>query len=124
MFAGIPIPFDIYDGDEITVCGAAYLIGEVPLSWTLGIGLGTFSCGSYVQANDHFVVTPLVNDEFGNSSQESRIACFTLNYEYPGPGLGRCDSFFLLGFHALGLTNVGGNTIKVTYTLNVKRGCT
>ena len=122
MFAGIPIPFDIYTGDEITVCGSAYLDGVVPTAWTLGVALAYFNCSDYDQTNDRVAVTAIGSNENTNGGADSPMVCFNLSGEIPF-NLYRCDAHLMLGFHVLGLTDVNGNAVRITYTLNIKRGC-
>ena len=124
MFAGIPIPFDIYAGDEITVCGSAYLGGsEFPTTWSFGVALAYFICSNYNKTDDQVVVTAIGANENTNGGEGSQLTCFNLSGEI-NSNLDRCDTHLILGFHALGLANTLGNSVRFTYTLNIKRGCT
>jgi hypothetical protein len=123
VFTGIPIPFNIDAGDELTVCGSAFFTGDpVPDAWDLGVALGVFNCSDYDLQGNEFPVTALGSDEFPNSDTGSPIVCFDLKVE-PTIGMVRCDAHLILGFHVLNLSDTLGTAIRFTYTLNLRRGC-
>jgi hypothetical protein len=126
VFGGIPIPFDLLPGDELTVCGSAYLSGgtSVPDNWDLGVGVGYFRCSDYTVLDDEFPVTSLFTNAVGNSESQSRIVCFNFTHSI-GDTYPRCDTHLVLGFKGIGITgaHTTGSGVRFTYTLNVNRGC-
>jgi hypothetical protein len=126
VFGGIPIPFDLLPGDNLTVCGSAYLSGgtTVPDGWDLGVGMGYFRCSDYNLIDDEFPVTGLFTDAAQNSEPQSRIVCFQFEYII-GDTYPRCDTHLVLGFKGIGITaaNTTGSGVRFTYTLNVNRAC-
>ena len=121
MHSGIPLPFNIYAGYVVTVCGTAILAGTVPDSWLFGTSLAHFQCKDYSIVDDEVPVNFLQSAENENSDTGSPVVCFGLEWEATD-FLPRCDTHFVLGFHVLDLNDPETN-IRFTYTFNVVRNC-
>jgi hypothetical protein len=117
LSVGITNPFDILDGDTVTLCGMAYV--EDPDAITLNWYIGYFTCSEAIGAGDF--TQRLITNGTDTGDGYGKI-CFGGSYTFDANALLACDDHWTVG---LNVQSVGIDTkVRFTYTLNVERPCT
>jgi hypothetical protein len=127
---GVPSPVNIRYGDEIRLCGSAYLTTDTETPSGGGyflIGLYSYKCSDYVEkgiGKGGIILNTVVNPT-PFQWNPNLLTCFDITHvltEY----LDACDVHYVVGMDFVGINGQwSGKTLgKFSYTLNYTRDCT